>query len=612
MSLCQIVSRRPELNAIAFGTSDGFVNILPYPFNTQIWDVLKSHRSGITFMNFSQETNLIFTAGEDGNLFIYCVHEILELEKVGEDKVDNFNQLASILDEGLGDNVLFPISKILSNEENIYNLECQLADSKKFEEKLVKDYETKMKERELEILKKKDLEIKYLNDIIKEIKISKDSTVELYENQIKNIINENNRILIEKEKSFNDRIDNLSNSIHDLHSKIHFLTNDHENAMKNKDIEYDKLFKELEGELRRKFDDAKNANEKLNEELRIRKKLEEMRFEHMDNEHEQEISRKQETYEKMIQKNNEETIKMQNEIIQSKEVIKLKEAQLQEKESKIKKMEENIEQLNINLQTTKKLNEMKDQEFKELKARLNESEKHLQEKSKLANFSTKLKNELYKKNTEIVGEFNKQQSDINDLKNNTKNTEKELEDCLRLLENNEKEINKYRNNYNEIKKRCDNLSDLCKSKETQLNDLLQKFYEVYRTNDKKKILQGVNQIYAMYITPEVVKKIDSSKLNPNIRDELEKQIEFLQKSLLNITEVKAKKEGIQKNEIFKRTDQNSMLINELNEKKRTLTILERSYNKLLSDHSALQKTLSNVKRNDKDSKYNTTQKTQVR
>jgi len=563
-------------------------------------------------MSFSKETNLIFSAGEDGNLFIYCVHEILELEKIGEDnKLDNFNQLANILDEGLGDNVLFPITKILSNEQTIYNLECQLADLKKFEEKLVKDYEAKIKERELEILKKKDLEIKHLNDMIKEIKISKDSTVELYESQIKNIINENNRILIEKEKSFNDRIDNLSNTIHDLNSKIHFLTNDHENSMRNKDIEYERMFKELETGLKKKFEEARLINEKLNEELQIRKKLEETRLKHVDLEHDMEISGKQEKYEKLLQTMNEEKVRMANEIIQLKEVIKIKDNTIQEKESKIKKMDENIEQLNINLISTKKLNDLKDQEFKELKTRLNESEKNLQEKSKLANFSSKLKNELYKKNTEIIGEFNHQQSDINDLKNNSKNTEKELEESMRMIENNEKEINKYKNNYNEIKKRCDVLHNSCKSKETQLDDLLQKFYEVYKSNDKKKILQGVNQIYAMYITPEVVKKIDSSKLNPNIRDELEKQIEFLQRSLLNITEVKAKKEGIQKNEIFKRTDQNSTLINELNEKKRTLTILERSYNKLQSDHSALQKTLDNLKRSDKDSKYNTTQRTQV-
>ena len=61
-------------------------------------------------------------------------------------------------------------------------------------------------------------------------------------------------------------------------------------------------------------------------------------------------------------------------------------------------MNEQIEQLTITLQNTKKLNEMKDKEFKDLKNKLNDSEKAFQEKSKLAGFSMKLKNELYKKN----------------------------------------------------------------------------------------------------------------------------------------------------------------------------------------------------------------------
>jgi hypothetical protein len=40
----------------------------------------------------------------------------------------------------------------------------------------------------------------------------------------------------------------------------------------------------------------------------------------------------------------------------------------------------------------------------------------LQEKSVLANFSSSLKNELYKKNTEILSRFNKQQVENGELK----------------------------------------------------------------------------------------------------------------------------------------------------------------------------------------------------
>jgi chromosome segregation ATPase len=340
-------------------------------------------------------------------------------------------------------------------------------------------------------------------------------------------------------------------------------------------------------------------------------KLDELKRDHLDKEHEQEIILKQDRYDILSQERTDEKLRMGNEIIGLKEVIKVKDTTISERESKIKKLTEQIEQLNVNLQALKKLNEMKDKEFKELKIRLNESEKIVQEKTKLASFSSKLKNELYRKNTEIMGEFNQQQGDINEMKNNSKNTEKELGEALRDIENYEKEVNKYKNMCNEMKKRCDGLIVLNKKKEQQLDELLQKFYEIYKSNDKKKILKGVNQIYISYITPDVIKKIDSSKLNPNIRDELEKQIEFLQNSLVNMNEVKSKKEGIQKNELFKRTDQNSLLINELNEKKRTLSLIERDYNKLKSDYSAIKKTMDNVKREEKN-KFNSSQRSQVK
>ncbi len=583
---------------------------MPHPYKNLIWDTLKSHRGKINFLSFNRETNLIFSAGDDGNLFVYCVHEILDLDKKGGETLNNFNQLASLLDEGMGDNVLYPLKSISGNLDRIYSLECLLADFNKGEENLRKEYETKMKDKEIEILKKKDNEIKHLNDIIKELKISKDSTIELFENQIKNLISENNKILIEKEKAFNDQKDKLSDHIHDLNSKIHFMTNDHEIDLRNKEDDYEKKFNQLTSELTNKFEEARNTNIKLTEEIKHIMKLDELRMDHLDNEHEQEIIMKQDRYDMLSKERSDEKLRMGNEILGLKEVIKVKDVTISERDSKIKKLNEQIEQLNVNSQALKKLNEMKDKEFKELKTRLNESEKIVQEKTKLASFSSKLKNELYRKNTEIMGEFNQQQGDINEMKNNSKNTEKELEESLRNIENYEKEVNKYKNMCNEMKKRCDGLIAINKKKEQQLDDLLQKFYEVYKSNDKKKILKGVNQIYASYITPEVIKKIDSSKLNPNIRDELEKQIEFLQNSLVNMNEVKSKKEGIQKNELFKRTDQNSLLINELNEKKRTLSILERDYNKLKSDYSAIKKTMDNVKREEKN-KFNSSQRSQV-
>jgi len=504
----------------------------------------------------------------------------------------------------LGENVLYPLERIFYSEEELKELKYRVAENYKNEERLIKDNEKKMKERETEFMKKKEIEISQLHEIIREIKISKDSTIEHYENQIKQMIQENNKVLIDKEKTHNEQIDQLSNQIHELNARINFLKNDHEMALKFKDDDYERKFRDLEKDLKKKFEEAKNLNDKLNEDIIKIKILEEKKFSHLDQEHEQEILFKQEKYENQIAGLREEKLKSINENFQLKEALRAKETSIQEKDTKIKKMSEQIEQLTISLQNAKKLNEMKDNEFKDLKFKLNESEKELQEKSKLAGFSMKLKNELYKKNVEIMGNYNIQQGNINELKINSKNIEKELEEAMRMLENNEKEMNKQKLLISELKRKCEEEHNFGKAKENELEELLQKFYEVFQSNDKNTILKGLRQIYSLYLTPEVISKIDASKLNVNIRDELEKQIDFLQKSLLNVTELKSKKENIQKNEIFKRTEQNSLLINQLNEKIRNLTVLERDYNKLKSEHSALTKALENFKRQEKESRIN--------
>ena len=82
-----------------------------------------------------------------------------------------------------------------------------------------------------------------------------------------------------------------------------------------------------------------------------------------------------------------------------------------------------------------------------------------------------------------------------------------------------------------------------------------------QTNDKNIVLKNIKKIYNTYITEEQIKKINN--LNENIKDELIKQIDFLQKDILSITE----------------------LIKHLNIKK-AYTILEKDYFIIKSDLSA--------------------------
>lgn len=605
--MCQVRSKKYEILSIATGSENGYLNLYPYPLSDNStctpWEGIKSHRNQITNIAYSRDTNLIFTTGEDGNLFIYCIYELPDGENIAFDdnKLTNLNQLTSILDEGLGDNVLYPIESIFEFEEQILTLKNSIADDKKQKAKLIGDYQGKLKELENKMNRQREGEIRGLDDKLKEMKISKDATIDHYEEKIKQIVNEHNRIMIEKEQNFNMRMDQMSNTVHDLTSQIHYLKNQHEIEMKRKDDEYEKKFRDLESELRKKFDEFKSNNDKLVDELQTRQKVEEMKFIHLDQEHEQEITYKIEAYEKLLAEEKKNRNENQTEINSLKDQKLKLEQEKSEKENENKKLTEELERLMVSNSNLKVIIEKKDKDNEDLKKKLKKSEELLQEKTVLAGFSSKLKNELYRKNTEILSGYNRQQYDISELKTNSKNIEKELEESMRLLEHYEKELTKQKILIDELKNKCEEERKYAKTKEGDFDSLLQKIYETFQSNDKNKIIGGIRKIYTIYLTDDKIKKIDSNKLNVNMRDELEKQIDFLQKSLVNNIEMKSKREIIQNGEIFRRTEQNSLLIDELNKNRKNYTDLEREYKRLKSDYSAMMKKMDNyVRTQEKD------------
>ena len=102
----------------------------------------------ISHIYYSRDTNLLFSAGDDGNLFIYAIYEYPD----GETAVfeDNKNtaiaQLNSILDEGLGDNVLISLYEIGSMNDNITQLKDKIFSLIKSGDENAKNYEKMLKD----------------------------------------------------------------------------------------------------------------------------------------------------------------------------------------------------------------------------------------------------------------------------------------------------------------------------------------------------------------------------------------------------------------------------------------------------------------------------------
>ena len=617
-SICGIKTKRLDIGSYAAGSDNGYISLYPNLLfldskgkpnakNAVPWKSIKSHRGKITHIEYNKDSNLLFSAGDDGNLFIYSLQEIQDDNFTYDNESLNYNmhtsnQINNIVDEGLGDNVLYPLENIFLKENEILKQNNLIDNYKNQEEKLKAEHQIRLRESELEHNKKRDIETNELKERLTEERLAKQGIIDHYNKQIDNLEKQQKQILVDKEKQYKERIDQMSNTIHDLNSKIYSLKSEHEIDLKKKDEGYEKKFKEINQELKTKLKEIQNNNDKLSNELKLRTQLEEYKFIHLDQEHEQEINYKNEKFESIIAKMEEERLANQAKVAELKKEKQKKINNLGSHEAELKKKNEEIKRHLDTIKTLKEANEMKEIEKKDLEKKLKESEDILQEKSKLAGFSSKLKNELYIKNVVIMSKFNKQQNENAELKKISKSTEKQLDENIRLLNDKKEEVNKRELQLEEYINKYEKEKNNVKKLEKDMDNLLQKIYDTFQTGDKNLIIKGIRKIYNLYLTSDQEKKIDSSKLNINIRDELTKQIDFLQKGILNIADQKAKREMNQNSEIFKKTRENSALTIQLNQKEKDYTELDRQltiiknkkseldikYNQLVKEYNNLQ------------------------
>ena len=73
----------------------------------------------------------------------------------------------------------------------------------------------------------------------------------------------------------------------------------------------------------------------------------------------------------------------------------------------------------------------------------------------------------------------------------------------------------------------------------------------------------MREIYHKYLSNDAKKNYDSNKLNPNLRFELEQQIDYLQKQLMNKNEASLRKEKILNSEYAKKMQENALLLEEM-------------------------------------------------
>ena len=619
VSLCHMHTKRYEIQSVAVGTLDGKVALYSKKIENEdeikdnnnsqaeipLFDVIHSHSSRVNFIFFSRDTNLLFSGGGDGNIFIYAVYEYPDGEcaTFDDNRIVSVGQINSILDEGLGDHVLMSLNEIKSNEEKMRQQNDQIIKLKKTADESHQLFEKQLGNKIDEINSLKDKEISELTKKIVALEGTKSVLMNDYEKKLE----EN---LQEHRKKFNEREANTNIKLEELHKEIDEL----QNLNKNMKMEYDKKlkdenenqihkFKELEFFLKKNVDIINKKNEKLEKDREEAKNNEIKKMRLSESEHENELKLKQEKFNEIMLQNQQEMEEKINIIAKLNEKISKLEKSISSNESSIKQYIEENKFLLENVTKLRAKLDMRESEKESLSLKLNILEENYQKKSKLENFSNQLKNELYKKNYELSAKFQSELQSREELTNTSKALERQLEETINLLINREREIYK---NKQIIEKCKEDLESSRKSSilaKKEFETLLRTIYDTFQTNDKKDILIGIREIYKKYISKNAKMFNDKGKIEINVRIELEKQIEHLQNELDRKKEMSIQKGKTQEIEYRKKMEENENLIKEMSKIKKINIEMSNQIKNLKYRNITLSQTVERFK-NAKKNKFN--------
>jgi len=611
---CHLVTKRYELQSYIVGTEKGKIFLYKDKQGNGLLtqeneimenhDMIYSHNKKINYIFYIREHNLIFSGGEDGNIFIYCLYEYPDTDITNNDennKITISNKLNAILDEGLGDNVLMNIFDIWEKEEKSEEKKNEIYKLQKIVDENNKNFSKKFKDRTNELNKQKNNEIAKLKQKIDEIIFSKNTMIEDYEKKIEEVNKEQYMKYVEREGVINEKFDELNKQIKELKEFNELMKQDFEKIQKDNNYTQLTKFRVLEFHLKNNVEDLEQKNKILESKINEGKSIEERKLKIIENEHDYEMQKKIEENNIIIKRNNEDLENKINKIKKLNEKISELEYILNNNESKLKLHIEENERLNDTLSKLKNQLQNTVEDKKNMNSKLLELQNNFYEKTKLENFLNNLKTNLYKKNYILSKNYNTEVLVKEELKDSSKILEKQLEDTINLLVNKEKEVNKQKILITELNKKLNSQNKYTLKIKKDYNNLLKKIFDSYQTCDGNEIIKSVREIYHKYLSNDAKKNFDSNKLNPNLRFELERQIDYLQKTLMNKNEGTLRKEKILNSEYAKKMQENALLLEEMTRVKKLNSEMTQEIQKLKDSNMNLTQTIEGFK--NKDNKF---------
>ena len=251
-----IISIQPEKHessCIVCGTLDGKIILFQSPIAKAQYKYgeIYVHKNKITKLIYIKESHLLFSCGDDGNIFMFSIQEIFGEATFYENQINHIGQIVTFLDVGLGDNTLLPIWEIGKIEKTKGRKDLL---EKKFEEeknKILIENKKEIINIVKEIKQKHNEEIRGMLSKIDEIDLGIEMQKEDHKDNYDYIINEMNK----KQKG---ELSLYEEACNDYEKEIAHLKNELEELDNMRDEEMDRIEKAY----RNKFYDLREDFEK--------------------------------------------------------------------------------------------------------------------------------------------------------------------------------------------------------------------------------------------------------------------------------------------------------------------------------------------------------------
>lgn len=554
-------------NIIA-GTERGNMKVYGLPLASKQFDEFPAHFGEVAQIMVSPDSRFVFSAGDDGNIFIYSVTEFqneTEVFKVDDQKKAETQYKDMIVDEGLADIVLIARDEMENWTKRQEALKNEMEDAKHKLESAVTEVKNKFSKQAEEAessYKKEKMSLEERHKILVHEKAAQE--------------HENTQNIKKMEMNFKERVEELQA----LYDKKMFIENSnylkleqekmemekkHEEALRDMEGRNSRSIEQLEqtyknelNDIKVQFDDSKKTAEGLK--ITYDEKLSQQ-----EDEHETEIAELKEEYDQKIYKLNEliSTSKSQNTQEQNKKNQALTEMKQMEK---MKSKATNA--LNQRDRTVDQKNEqikILQEEKLSLQGQVKEKEHELYKyKFKIKDLQ-KSKHVLTHRAKGIAASLEPKEKQIESLKEQILNLEKVFEKQMKQMNQHEENLTKKQSKIFQLTQDLNNQKAKTKEKEKTIFKMINDINKYVQQKDEKSYVAGLMQLNQDYVMPRQNEILQKKKKDPETIEELDRQLRYMERSIATIKVNTIKNETRTKNDIKKRTKENTQLIKELNQ-----------------------------------------------